>query len=143
MREGWVRSINNRSRPKPGTTALAENEKIGLDESVNNFKAIFGGGRKGVGKGKVLMMRRGAEGELGVWVEDDVPDVTTSKEKQGTKTGQMSYLGGLQDERISRLVWLGYLAGQNVASEGARKSVVEGVMEIVGRPIGTIDTQVI
>ncbi|KAI4251426.1 MAG: hypothetical protein L6R42_008391 [Xanthoria sp. 1 TBL-2021] len=143
MREGWVRSINNRTRPKPGTTALAENEKMGLDESVNNFKAIFGGGRKGVGKGKVLMMRRGAEGELGVWVEDDNPDLTTNKEKQGTKTGQMSYLGGLQDERISRLVWLGYLAGQNVASEGARKNVVEGVMEIVGRPIGTIDTQVI
>ncbi len=148
MREGWVRSINNRSGPK--SLILTEKEKTGLDESVNNFKAIFGGGRKGVGKGKVLMMRRGAQGELGVWMEEDVTEAAeqqqreTTKEKgQMEKLGQMSYLGGLKDERISRLVWLGYLAGQNVASDGARKSVVEGVMEIVERPIGTIDTQVI
>ncbi|KAI4271564.1 MAG: hypothetical protein LQ337_005925 [Flavoplaca oasis] len=148
MREGWVRSINNRSGPK--SLILMEKEKIGLDESVNNFKAIFGGGRKGVGKGKVLMMRRGAQGELGVWMEEDVPEVAEQQPPETTKgkgrkliSGQMSYLGGLKDERISRLVWLGYLAGQNVASDGARKSVVEGVMDIVERPIGTIDTQVI
>lgn len=140
MREGWVRSINNRAGPKPGPTTLAEKDRLGLDESVNNFKAIFGGGRKGVGKGKVLMMRRGAEGDFGVWVEEDVP---AEGKERGPKTEQMAYLGGLQDERISRLVWLGYLAGQNVASEGARKSVVEGVMDIVERPIGTIDTQVL
>ena len=148
MREGWVRSINNRSGPK--SLILTEKEKTGLDESVNNFKAIFGGGRKGVGKGKVLMMRRGAQGELGVWMEEDVPEAaeqqppeTTKEKDQKSTSGELSYLGGLQDERISRLVWLGYLAGQNVASDGARKSVVEGVMDIVERPIGTIDTQVI
>ncbi|KAL8852104.1 MAG: hypothetical protein Q9221_003034 [Calogaya cf. arnoldii] len=149
MREGWVRSINNRSGPR--SLALAEKEKTGLDESVNHFKAIFGGGRKGVGKGKVLMMRRGREGELGVWVEDDVleavatepqPEVTKGK-TQTTNMPQMSYIGGMKDERISRLVWLGYFSGQNVASDGARKSVVEGMMDIVERPIGTIDTQVI
>ncbi len=153
MREGWVRSINNRSGAKGRGAVLTENEKVGLDESVNNFKAIFGGGRKGVGKGKVLMMRRGAQGELGVWVEDDVPkpveqtksvdpkeSIPSSKAQKG---GVMSYLGGLKDERISRLVWLGYLAGGNVASEDARKNVVEGVMEIVERPIGTLDTQVV
>ena len=148
MREGWVRSINNRSGPK--SLILTEKEKTGLDESVNSFKAIFGGGRKGVGKGKVLMMRRGAQGELGVWMEEDVPEAaeqqppeTTKEKDQKSTSGELSYLGGLQDERISRLVWLGYLAGQNVASDGARKSVVEGVMDIVERPIGTIDTQVI
>lgn len=140
-----MRSINNRAGPKPGPTTLAEKDRLGLDESVNNFKAIFGGGRKGVGKGKVLMMRRGAEGDFGVWVEEDVPAAATTTEgkERGPKTGQMAYLGGLQDERISRLVWLGYLAGPNVASEGARKSVVDGVMDIVERPIGTIDTQVL
>ncbi|KAL8770185.1 MAG: hypothetical protein Q9209_004027 [Squamulea sp. 1 TL-2023] len=143
MREGWVRSINNRSGPKGAI--LHVKEKVGLEESVNNFKAIFGGGRKGVGKGKVLMMRRGADGELGVWVEDDVPKIGEQQDikEKGQMWGNMSYLGGLKDERISRLVWLGYLAGGNVASEEARKSVVEGVMEIVERPIGTIDTQVV
>ncbi|KAL8728505.1 MAG: hypothetical protein Q9166_005327 [cf. Caloplaca sp. 2 TL-2023] len=137
MREGWVRSINNRSGPKTGV--LAEKLRVGIDESVNDFKAIFGGGRKGVGKGKVLMMRRGAEGELGVWAEGE----GVVKGEKGGMEGNMTYLGGLKDERISRLVWLGYLAGGNVASEDARKSVVEGLMEIVERPIGTIDTQVI
>lgn len=57
--------------------------------------------------------------------------------------GRMVRMGGLEDERISRLVWLGYLAGRNVASEGARQSVVEGVMEIVARPMGTVETQVV
>ncbi|KAL8926804.1 MAG: hypothetical protein Q9172_001620 [Xanthocarpia lactea] len=153
MREGWVRSINNRFGAKGRGAVLTENEKVGLDESVNNFKAIFGGGRKAVGKGKVLMMRRGAQGELSVWVEDDVPKAVeqtglvepkeTISSSKAQKGGVMSYLGGLKDERISRLVWLGYLAGGNVASEDARKSVVEGVMEIVERPIGTLDTQVL
>ncbi|KAL8993137.1 MAG: hypothetical protein Q9169_006580 [Polycauliona sp. 2 TL-2023] len=146
MREGWVRSIKNRSSAsKPSPTSLSANETLGLDESVNAFKAIFGGGRKNVGKGKVLMMRRGGLGELGVWVEDDVAEGADQLQTTNGKgqMEQMSYMGGLKDERISRLVWLGYLAGGNVASEGARKSVVEGVMEIVERPIGTIDTKVV
>jgi hypothetical protein len=49
----------------------------------------------------------------------------------------------VRDERVARLVWLGYLAGGTVASEGARRSVVEGVMELVERPIGTVETQVV
>ncbi|KAL8828787.1 MAG: hypothetical protein Q9170_006443 [Blastenia crenularia] len=137
MREGWVRSINARSTPGKGDALRGKRE--GLEESVVDFKGIFGGGRKGLGKGKVLLLNRGPGGELGVWAEDEVPE---QAEKKGER-GEMKYLGGLQDERISRLVWLGYLGGGNVASEEARKSVVEGVMEIVERPIGTIDTQVV
>ncbi|KAL8677647.1 MAG: hypothetical protein Q9186_005953 [Xanthomendoza sp. 1 TL-2023] len=148
MREGWVRSVNSRSGPQGKAGILSEKEKLGLDESVNNFKAIFGGGKKGVGKGKVLLMRRGAEGELGVWAENEVPPPSTPEQKAAKNqddgdNDNIAYLGGLKDERISRLVWLGYLAGGNVASDEARKSVVDGVMEIVERPIGTIDTQVI
>ncbi|KAL8669017.1 MAG: hypothetical protein Q9168_006383 [Polycauliona sp. 1 TL-2023] len=155
MREGWVRSINNRSGGGPSPTALRETERENLDTSVNDFKALFGGGRKPVGKYKVLLMKRGREGELGVWVENNIDDIPLAANERlvmvysedgpavHTNTENMSYLGGLKDERISRLVWLGYLAGKNVASEGARKSVVDGVMEIVERPIGTIDTQVV
>ncbi|KAI4180271.1 MAG: hypothetical protein L6R41_007340 [Letrouitia leprolyta] len=83
-------------------------------------------------------MGRGATGELGVWAEDEVPEQAEGK---GERV-EMKYLGGLKDERISRLVWLGYLGGGNVASEEARKSVVEGVMDIVERPIGTLATQI-
>ncbi|KAI4177030.1 MAG: hypothetical protein LQ343_000510 [Gyalolechia ehrenbergii] len=137
MREGWVRSINARSTP--GKTNVLGEKREGLEESVGEFKGIFGGGRKGVGKGKVLLMSRGTTGELGVWAEDDVPE---QAEKKGER-GKMKYLGGLKDERISRLVWLGYLGGGNVASDEARMSVVEGVMDIVERPIGTLATQVV
>ncbi|KAL8762413.1 MAG: hypothetical protein Q9184_001580 [Pyrenodesmia sp. 2 TL-2023] len=139
MREGWVRSIQARSGAQGKGGVLEEKDRVGLEESVAEFKGIFGGGRKGVGKGKVLMMSRGADGGLGVWVEDEVLE---QAEKKGVK-GEMKYLGGMKDERISRLVWLGYLGGDNVASEEARQNVVEGVMDIVGRPIGTLETQVV
>jgi hypothetical protein len=51
-------------------------------------------------------------------------------------------LGEVQDERISRAVWLNYLAGKSVASEPARASIVDGIMEFVERPVGTVATQV-
>ncbi|KAI4093766.1 MAG: hypothetical protein LQ344_002669 [Seirophora lacunosa] len=139
MREGWVRSINARSA-LVGKGNVADKLEDELEKSVTDFKGIFGGGRKGVGKGKVLMMNRGAAGDLGVWVEDEVSE--QAEQKKGKK-GEMKYLGGLKDERISRLVWLGYLGGGNVASEEARRSVVDGVMDIVERPIGTLATQVV
>ncbi|KAL8899896.1 MAG: hypothetical protein Q9207_005967, partial [Kuettlingeria erythrocarpa] len=139
MREGWVRNIQSRSGAQGKGGVLGEKEREGLAESVTEFKGIFGGGRKGVDKGKVLLMSRGADGGLGVWVEDEVPE---QAEKKGER-GEMKYLGGMKDERISRLVWLGYLGGNNVASEDARQNVVEGVMDIVERPIGTLETQVV
>lgn len=139
MREGWVRSIQSRSGAQGKRGMLEEKQREGLAESVTEFKGIFGGGRKGVDKGKVLLMSRGADGGLGVWVEDEVPE---QAEKKGER-GEMKYLGGMKDERISRLVWLGYLGGDNVASEDARQNVVEGVMDIVERPIGTLETQVV
>jgi hypothetical protein len=52
-------------------------------------------------------------------------------------------LGGVHDERLSRAVWLNYLAGKTVASEGARKSIIEGIMEFVERPVGAVATQVV
>ncbi|KAL9594015.1 MAG: hypothetical protein Q9219_007260 [cf. Caloplaca sp. 3 TL-2023] len=146
MREGWVRSINARSTPGGKANVLGkeeEKQREGLEELVSEFKGIFGGGRKGLGKGKVLMLNRGVGGELGVWAEDDeVPEQQQLVEKKGER-GEMKFLGGVADERISRLVWLGYLGGGNVASEDARKSVVDGVMDIVERPIGTVETQVV
>jgi hypothetical protein len=121
LRDGWVRAITSRARKNP--------EEFGDDafgDSVNNFKSLF---RKGsVPKKKELLLARNGKGVLAVWYDDG-------------KSGPQR-LGDVQDERISRAVWLNYLAGKTVASEPARSSIVEGVMEFVERPVGTVATQV-
>lgn len=128
LRDGWVRGITARSKG-------ADFADEGFKTAVGDFKALFGG-RK-LAKGKSLLLGRGSNGILKVWVEagDEARDA-------GHATAMVP-MGSVADERISRLVWLGYLAGANVASEGARKSVVDGVLELVERPIGTVDTQVV
>jgi hypothetical protein len=121
LRDGWVRAI----------TARAKNnhEEFGdeaFGTSVNDFKALF---RKGsVPKEKELLLARNQRGKLSVWYDDG---------KHGPQR-----LGEVQDERVSRTVWLNYLAGKTVASESVRQSIVDGVMEFVERPVGTVATQV-
>lgn len=151
LRDGWVRMITARSKGPEFTDA-------GFEPSVGKFKAIFGG--RQLQKGKALLLGRAADGSLGAWVEEDlVTEAIAVGTATGTGTGvaatphqaegekikpaRMVWMGGVNDERISRLVWMGYLAGGKVASEGARKSVVDGVMELVERPIGTVETQVV
>ena len=130
LRDGFVRGITARTQH----FASAKQDPSFNDESfgaaLNEFKAMWGGGaRKSVPKGEILLMTRDAPGKMAIWHEDK---------------SKMSYrLGGVDDERISRMVWLGYLGGKNVSSEGTRKSVVDGVMEYVERPIGTVATQVV
>ena len=134
LRDGWIRGIDLRGKGK-------EFEGQGFQAAIGDFKAMLGG-RGSVGKGKVLLLGRAANGGLRAWVEEDVPSIVGEK-PDAVKKGKMSSIGKVGDERISRLVWMGYLTGDNVASEEARKSIVEGVMDIVGRPIGTIETRVI
>ncbi|KAJ4856645.1 chalcone isomerase like domain-containing protein [Trichoderma breve] len=59
------------------------------------------------------------------------------------KDPKREVMGTVEDERLSRLLWLNYLAGSKVASEPARESIIEGVMEFVERPVGTVATQVV
>ncbi|MCJ1387765.1 Altered inheritance of mitochondria protein 18 mitochondrial [Xylographa bjoerkii] len=124
LRDGWVRGITARSQ-RPASGERFEDE--GFGEAVGKFKALFG--RGGVGKGKALMLERKGDGALGAWVEGE--------------KGGWDRMGEVSDERVGRLVWLGYLGGKKVASEGARRSVVEGVMGFVERPVGTVETQVV
>ncbi len=133
MRDGWIRGIDLRGKGK-------EFEGEDFTMAVDQFKGILGG-RGSVGKGKVLLLGRGNNGALRAWVEEDAVGLETKTSTP--KGGTMTLLGTVQDERISRLVWMGYLAGQNVASEDARRSVVDGVIEMVERPVGTIETQVV
>ncbi|KAI9685801.1 MAG: hypothetical protein M1820_010740 [Bogoriella megaspora] len=128
LRDGWVRGVTARTQEasKQGEMAY-EDEKFGT--SMRDFKALFGGKGKAP-RGSVLLLTRDEKGKLGVLYQ----------EKEGK--GDYQHMGAVEDERISRLVWMGYLAGKNVSSEGARKGIVDGVMGFVERPVGTVETRV-
>ena len=130
LRDGWVRSLTARTQHFASSKKDTSFDDESFGNALNEFKAMWGGGaRKSVPKGEVLLLTRDAAGKMTAWHED--------------KVGNGLRLGGIEDERISRLIWLGYLGGKNVSSEGARQSVVDGVIEFVERPIGTVATQVI
>lgn len=121
MRDAYVRAVT--------TQARKNHEEFGDDEfgkAVNELKAIFGKGK--VPKGKEMVLARNEKGGLAAWFDDG-------------KLGPQR-LGSVDDERISRALWLHYLAGKHVACEPARTSIVEGIMEFVERPVGTVATQV-
>lgn len=122
LRDGFVRAITARSQ---GNNAEFADEDFGV--AMKDFKALFNRGK--VPKSRELLLCRDTAGRLSVTYDDG-------------KTG-MGTIGRVTDERISRLLWLNYLAGKNVASEPARENIVQGIMEFVERPIGTVATRVI
>ena len=136
LRDGWMRGIDARGKGP-------EFEGVDFKSAVEGFQGMMGG-RGSVGKGRVLLLGRGARGDLRAWVEGDAATKVEAEQQDIRLRGNgMSFLGSVKDERVSRLVWMGYLAGKNVASEAARKSVIDGVLEVVERPIGTVETQVV
>ena len=136
LRDGWIRGIDLRAKGK-------EFEGDDFKAAVGDFKSMLGG-RGSVAKGKILLLGREADGALRAWVEEEASSSAgVDRATPSMKGEKMTLLGGLKDERISRLVWMGYLAGDKIASEEARESVVRGIMEIVERPIGTVETQVV
>lgn len=138
LRDGWVRGItaraqkaNARANADASTSAQGEYEDDTFGTSLNTFKGLFGGGqRKSVPKGQILVLARSPRGELDALFRPGVDK-------------PVAWLGRVGDERISRLVWLNYLAGKNVSSDAARRSVVDGVMGIVERPVGTVVQKIV
>ncbi|KAI1906427.1 Altered inheritance of mitochondria protein 18 mitochondrial [Ophidiomyces ophidiicola] len=142
LRDGWVRAITARAQKanakakelaaKEGSSSPAVSE-FGEDSfglAMGEFKALMGGGvRKNVPKGQTLMLLRDRVGALEILYQP------------GDKK-PMLWLGEVADERVSRLLWMQYLAGKNVASDGARQNIIEGVMGIVERPVGTVEQMV-
>ena len=128
LRDGWVRGITAKTQ-----AASLRQKKEFDDESfalaMREFKALFGGKGRAP-KGSVVLLKRDGDGKLNVLFQ----------EKDGQR--EVIDFGVIGDERIARLIWLGYLAGKNVSSEGARKGIVDGIMELVERPIGSIETKV-
>lgn len=138
LRDGWVRSVTGKaqkanarvkeaaSKESGSAAPVPEFENDSFGTSMGEFKTLFGGGvRKNVPKGQTLLLLRDRNGVLDSLI-------------QPGKKEQLLWLGRVADERISRLLWMVYLSGKTVASEGARQSVVEGMMEIVRRPVGTL-----
>lgn len=134
LRDGWVRGITARAqqkKPAPGSDQLGEFQDQEFGTSMNDFKAVFGGGqRKNVPKGQTLVLMRGAQGALDALFQPEA-------------TKPVQWMGRVEDERISRLVWLNYLAGKNVSSEGARRNIVDGLMTVVERPVGTVTQRIV
>ncbi|KAG4428042.1 hypothetical protein IFR05_016478 [Cadophora sp. M221] len=121
LRDAFVRVLQQR--------AVYDKEEYGdevFGQGVASLKALLN--RGSVPKGKELLLSRNEKGRLAVWYDD------------GKKGAQR--LGHVDDERVSRALWLNYLAGKHPASEPARESIVDGVMEFVERPVGTVATQV-
>jgi hypothetical protein len=121
LRDGFVRAITARSsldKPAYGDDAFGE--------AMVQFRAIFNRGK--IPSHKELIMSRDASGALEVLYGED---------------GKRKLLGRVEDERVSRLLWLNWLAGSNVASAEAQASIINGVMEFVERPVGTVAAQVV
>lgn len=122
LKDAWVRHLTARAQSNKEEFG---DESFGV--SIQEFKTLFN--RGSVPKGKELVLSRDPKGKVAVWYDDG-------------KKGAIR-LGQVRDERISRGLWLNYLAGKTVASEPARKSIIDGVMEFVERPVGTVATQVV
>ncbi|TKA80959.1 hypothetical protein B0A55_02395 [Friedmanniomyces simplex] len=132
LRDGFVSGINNRTGEARALTqgGATEYDSEEFGRSVQDLKAIFKGSN--APKGSVLVLSRDERGALDVLYQP--------KPDQGGK--EMERLGSLLDERVSRLLWFGYLAGAKVSSQGAREGVVNGCMEFVERPVGSVETMV-
>ncbi|KAG5928000.1 hypothetical protein E4U42_001426 [Claviceps africana] len=125
LRDGFVRAIQARS----GRDKTYNDEAFGA--AMRDFKALFNRGQ--VPKKKELLLCRDAQGKLAIMYGEG---------ELGSEAPR-SLMGTISDERLSRLLWLNYLAGSKVASEGARENIIEGIMEFVERPVGTVATQVV
>jgi hypothetical protein len=135
LRDGFVRAIQGRAPAlsgKPGQPGAAEDEAFG--EAMRQFRAVFN--RGSVPKRREMLLVRDDTGRLSITY-----DAGPSKKEDRPAGRQL--VGVVEDERVSRALWLNYLAGKKVASEPARKSIVEGIMEFVERPVGTVASQVV
>ncbi|KAK2043820.1 chalcone-flavanone isomerase [Colletotrichum somersetense] len=131
LRDGFVRAITARSA---ADKAAYGDEAFG--EAMREFKRLFNRGK--LQKERELLLCRDGSGALEVVLDDGSSGSSSSSGSHGRQT-----IGRVQDERVSRLLWLNWLAGKSVASEPARQSIVDGVMEFVERPVGTVATQVV
>ncbi|KAF3157902.1 Altered inheritance of mitochondria protein 18 mitochondrial [Orbilia oligospora] len=142
LRDGWVRGIQGKTTIDPEIY-----DDDAFVDSIGRFKAIFGG-RKAVPKGRALILLRDENGALFAYGPDEaVKDKELKLLSEGAKKKEsmhgLKMLGVMDDPRVARALWLCYFAGKKVASEGARSSVVDGLVEVVSRPVGSTEGKVV
>ncbi|KAK8062793.1 Chalcone-flavanone isomerase [Apiospora hydei] len=133
LRDGFVRSITARSN-----AGGDEYKEDSFGEAMREFRNIFNRGK--VPKAGELIMARDERGRLTVVFDDSKKGNTKEAVQQQHKR---TTIGRVDDERVSRALWMHYLAGKAVASEPARANIVEGILEFVERPVGTVAAQVV
>lgn len=134
LRDGWITGITNRTREAKAISRGAETEYDQEDfgQSIGNFKNIFTGGK--APKGSVMILSRDTNGALDIWFQANPG--ASGKDKA------VQHLGFVPDERIAKLIWLGYLGGEKVSSEQCRKGVADGCVAFASRPIGSVEAMV-
>lgn len=142
LRDGWVRSIQGKTTLHP---ELYDDDAF--IDSIGRFKAMFGG-RKAVPKGRALILLRDENGTLSAYGPDEaVKDKELKLLSKGAKKKDsmhgLKMLGVMDDPRIARALWLCYFGGKKVSSEDARISVVNGLVEVVSRPVGSTEGKVV
>ncbi|KAL2152276.1 hypothetical protein VTH82DRAFT_5460 [Thermothelomyces myriococcoides] len=130
LRDGFVRAVQARASPQ----TMAD-ESFG--EAMRQFRAVFN--RGSVPKRKELLLVRDETGRLSITYDGGA----NKKQKEGSQSAGRQLIGVVEDERLSRALWLNYLAGKKVASEPARQNIVDGIMDFVERPVGTVASQVV
>ncbi|KAG8631571.1 hypothetical protein KVT40_000711 [Elsinoe batatas] len=136
LRDGWITGIKKGTQAAQAAVQAKASGPVGTEydseefgDAVKRFKDIFHGGGKAA-KGSVVTLARDEKGGMNIYFEDP---------KAG---GKQEKLGTAKDGRVSKLIWLGYLAGKNVSSEAARKGVAEGLLTLTARPVGSAETMV-
>lgn len=136
LRDGWKTGIDKRTAEarqearKINPAAETQYDAEDFGQSMRNFMTVFSGGK--AAKGSVMILSRNQQGVLDIYFD-------AQPEKQGK---DIQHLGTVDDERISRLIWLNYLGGQKVSSEAARQGVVDGCISFASRPVGSVETMV-
>ncbi|KAF2156413.1 hypothetical protein K461DRAFT_95610 [Myriangium duriaei CBS 260.36] len=136
LRDGWITGIKRGTqaaaaaiRDKATGPVETEYESESFGEAVKQFKSIFDGQGK-TPKGSVVTLVRDQQGSTEVLFEDP------------SRTQGLESIGKVTDPRISKLIWLGYMAGKKVSSEAARKGVADGCLILASRPVGSAETMV-
>lgn len=120
LRDGFMRGITARSQKDK-----EEYGDEGFGKGVNEFKTALATGK--VPKTRPLVFARNGKGTMNVWFE---------KEKS------LARIGEVREERLSRVIWLNFLSGGKPSCVGMRDTTVEGLLEFVERPVGTVAAQV-
>ncbi|KAI5816833.1 chalcone isomerase, partial [Pyronema omphalodes] len=129
LRDGWVRGIQARS------TKQASYDDEAFMTSLSEFKALFGGAfKKSVPKQKTLLLCRGKQGEFSAYYD---PTGRNDGKFGGEGEEKLQTLGSVKDPRISKALWLCYLAGAKPASAPARESIMDGVLGMAKWPVET------